>query len=408
MTVIIIIQMAWRNIWRNKVRSMIIISSVAIGLVAGLFVLSLYKGILEDRFRTVIDKEVSHLQIHHARFKEDFDPKYIIPNNDELIKSLGHLSSVKIFTPRTIAQGMLATGTGSSGIQIVGVDPEQEDRVTSLNSKIKEGDGFVNGKKNQLLISKKLADKMHLKVGSKAILTFIDKESNIISSAFRAAGIYQTDNTPRDERIVFVKQKDLNSYLSLDDEFHELAILLQNDDDVENVQASLKNQHPNLQIESWMDISPETKLMIETTDQYSLIFIVIIMLALSFGIVNTMLMAVLERSREIGMLLALGMNRLKVFFMILTETVLLTITGVPMGVLIAWFIVLIYHRHGLDISALGGQAMSEFGFSSMIYPAFPWEKILGEMLIVLIASMLSSLVPAIKAIRLRPVEALQK
>ncbi|ELR71926.1 efflux ABC transporter, permease protein [Fulvivirga imtechensis AK7] len=408
MNVIIIIQMAWRNIWRNKVRSLIIISSVAIGLVAGLFVLSLYKGILEDRVRTVIDREVSHLQVHHVRFKEDFDPKYVIPGKDELIEHLHHLPTVKVFTSRTVAQGMLATGTGSSAIQLVGVDPEQENQVSGLNAKLKDGKGFSNGKKNQLLIGKKLADKMHLKVGSKAILTFIDKESNIVSGAFRVAGIYQTDNTPMDERIAFVKQDDLRLYLSLDGEVHEIAILLQKDGDVEDVQAALKSKYPELKIESWKEISPETKLMIETTDQYSLIFIIIIMLALSFGIVNTMLMAVLERSREIGMLLALGMNRVKIFSMILTETVFLTITGVPTGVFATWVIVKIYHRHGLDISALGGQAMSEFGFSSMIYPAFPWEKILSQMLIVLMAALLSSLIPAIKAIGLRPVEALQK
>jgi putative ABC transport system permease protein len=404
----IIVLLAWRNIWRNKMRSLIIMGSVALGLMSGLFVLSLYKGIMEDRVRTVIDTEVSHLQLHHPSFKEDYDAKYLIDDGEKIMDSLETMSAVLAVTSRTISQGMLATGTGSSGIQILGVDPEKENIVSQLRFKIIQGPGFKPGKKNQLIVGKKLADKMNLNLNSKVVLTFTDRESNIISGAFRVAGIYQTDNAPLDERILFVKQKDLNAYLAFDNQFHELAVILKNDSDLEKIQKRLQSSFPGLLIESWSELSPETKLMIDTTDQYSYIFITIIMFALSFGIINTMLMAVLERSREIGMLLAIGMNRIRIFSMILTETIFLTLTGVPVGILITWLIVSYYHQQGLDISALGGKAMSEFGFSSMIYPAIPWEKMVSEMAIVLTAAILSSLIPAIKAIRLRPVEALQK
>lgn len=404
----VIIVMAWRNIWRNKIRSLIIIGSVALGLVAGLFVLSLYKGIMEDRVNNVIREEVAHLQIHHATFKEDYDPQYVVSEKEKISEYLNGMTTVQAYTVRTITQGMVATGTGSSGVEIIGVDPEKENTVSQLNSRIIQGAGFDVSKKNQVLIGKKLAEKMHLKINSKAILTFTDQESNIISAAFRVAGIYQTDNTPRDERLTYVRRDDLNSFLSLADEYHEVAILLKHDEDVESVSAELKSIFGDFRIETWEELSPETKLMIDTTDQYSYIFITIIMFALSFGIINSMLMAVLERSREIGMLLALGMNRLRVFAMILTETIFLTLSGTPAGILITWLIVMFYNRHGLDITAVGGEAMSSFGFGTMIYPAFPWDKMVTEMAIVISAAFISSLFPALKAIRLQPVEALQK
>jgi ABC-type lipoprotein release transport system permease subunit len=404
----VIIIMAWRNIWRNKVRSLIIMGSVALGLVAGLFVLSLYKGILNDRVDTVIRKEVSHLQMHHPRFQDDHDPQFVIAEEREVQELLSGMDHVKNYTTRTVAQGMVATGTGSSGIQIIGVNPERENFVSQLDTKVITGDGFKTVKRNQVLIGKKLADKMHLKVNSKAILTFTDGESNIISAAFRVAGIYQTDNTPLDERIVYVRRSDLNPLLSLIGGYHEVAIILKNNDAVDSVKADLVRAFPALQIETWEELSPETRLMIDTTDQYSYIFIAIIMFALSFGIINSMLMAVLERSREIGMLLALGMNRIKVFTMILTETIFLTLSGTPVGILIAWLVVAFYNRNGLDIASVGGEAMSSFGFATMIYPAFPWEKMATEMAIVTGAAMIASLFPALKAIRLRPVEALQK
>lgn len=404
----VILIMAWRNIWRNKIRSMIIMSSVGVGLAAGLFVLSLYKGILDDRVRNVIDREVSHIQVHHPDFKEDYDARFTIADPEKMVRNLLAIPAINTFALRTVSPGMLMTGSGSTSLQIVGVDPENEDRVSQLSDKIDEGNAFTTEKKNQIVIGRKLAEKMRLRIGSKIVLTFIDPESNMISAAFRVVAIYKTDNAPLDEKVAYVRRSDLNTLLSIGNAFHEVAILLNHDEQVPDVIAAIGQKNGGNLIEAWSDISAETKLMIDTTDSYSNIFIMIIMLALSFGIVNTMLMAVLERSKEIGMLLAIGMNRLKVFMMILTETLFLTISSTPPGILLTWILVRIYQSRGINISSIGGETMSEFGFSSMIYPAFPWDKMPGEMIIVISAALLSSLIPAFKAIRLRPVEALQK
>ena len=404
----IIITLAWRNIWRNKLRSLIIIGSVAMGLMAGLFVLSLYEGILEDRVRKVIDTEVSHLQIHHRRFKEDYDAQFYIPHTDTMIRVLNKIPAIKATSFRIVCLGMLMTGTGSAGVQIIGIDSENENNVSAIADKIVEGALFESDKKAHVIIGKKLANKMHLRIGNKVILTFTDAESNIVSAAFRISALYQTDNAPRDEQLVYAPRAELAKLLSIGNSAHEVAIILNNDNLINETKSRITNQFPQLQTETWSEISPETKLMIDTTDSYSRIFIMIIMLALSFGIINTMLMAVLERSREIGMLIAIGMNRQRVFQMILTETVLLTITGVPLGIFLTWLFVQHYHTTGIDISAIGGVTMSEFGFSSVIYPHFPWEKMPEEIIIVMMVAGLSSLIPAIKAIRLKPAEALQK
>ncbi len=395
----VIVILAWRNIWRNKVRSLIIMCSVMVGLISGLFVLSLYKGILQERVRAVIDTEVSHIQIHHPKFKDDYD---------SVVRKVSTVPGVSSIAVRTVSHGMLMTGSGSTGLQIVGIDAEDENKVSNFNARIIEGKLFSPEKKNQIAIGKKLAAKMHLRPGSKVVLTFIDPENNIVSGAFRIVAIYKTDNAPRDERIAYVQRSDLNKLLSIGNAFHEVAVVLDHDERVSEAKAQIKRLFNTHLVETWSEISPETKLMIDTTDSYSNIFIIIIMLALSFGIINTMLMAVLERSKELGMLLAVGMNRLKVFGMILTETIFLTVTGMIPGVLLSWIIVQVYRGKGIDISSIGGMTMSEFGFSPVIYPDFPWEKMPDELVIVTGAALLSSLIPAIKAIRLKPVEALQK
>ena len=399
--------MAWRNIWRNKMRSIVIILSIAIGLFAGIAVLALYKGMMKSRVRTVIDAEVGHLQIHDTSFKKDYEPQFVINNGADLLKYISSMPEVKLAAPRSIAIGMLATATGSSGVQINGVIPDLEYEASQLKKKIIEGNEFNPAKKNEVMVGKKLANKMKLKVGSKLVLTFTDTSGNIVSGAFRVAAIYQSDNAPLDERNVYVTMNDMNALLGISHAFHELVVLLKNDEDVKTVQQKSRQKFPAYQIETWQEISPETDLLVKTVDQYSYIIMIIIMLALAFGIINTMLMAILERTREIGMMMALGTNKIRIFLLVLMETIFLTMAGTPVGIIIGWVAANYYNKHGLNLSGMGREMMSSFGFNPLIYPEFPADRLTGVLLIVVITAIVSCLFPAMKALKLQPVEALR-
>jgi ABC-type lipoprotein release transport system permease subunit len=399
--------LAWRNIWRNKVRSLLIMLSVALGLFAGIFVLALYEGMLHARVRTVIDREVAHLQIHHPQFKEDYDPAFILGASDTLLHRLSDIPGIQFVAWRSVTQAMLSTATGSSGVQLLGVTATDENQVSRLGDKIIEGVNLNPEKRNAVLVGQKLADKMKLKLGSKVVLTFTDRDQNITAGAFRVAGIYKTDNTPLDELQVYVNHRTLNEYLAIGQGGHEVAIILNSDKEVERVKPMLQERFPEQSVMTWKENSPETDYMITSVDQFSYIIIVIIMIALAFGIINTMLMAVLERTHEIGMLTALGMNRPTVFKLILTETVLLTVVGVPVGFLATLLTVSHFAQAGIDISSFSGEAMSGFGFSSMIYPEFPWRSIPVVMAIVAGTALVAALFPSLRAIKLQPADALR-
>lgn len=402
-----IFSMAWRNIWRNKARSIVIMVSVAIGLLAGISVLALYKGMMKSRVRTVIDTETGHLQIHNVQFKKDYAPQFVIDSFDMVISTIRSMPSVKIAAGRTIVQGMLAATSGSAGVQINGVIPGLEGKLSRLNEKIITGRGLEGVKKNQIIIGKKLADKMKLKQGSKLVLTFTDSSENLISAAFRVVGIYQSENAPLDELNVYVTAVDLNQLLQING-YHEIGVLLQNDFDVGSIEKQLQDRFPFLLVESWQKLSPETDLMVKTVDTYSYIIMMIILVALAFGILNTMLMSVLERIREIGMMVALGTSRLRIFLLVLMETVFLTLAGTPLGFGIGYLLVNHYERYGLDLSGMGKEMMASFGFSTMVYPSFPWEKLPGVTIMVITTALVSCLLPALKALKLRPAEALAR
>ena len=249
---------------------------------------------------------------------------------------------------------------------------------------------------------------MKLSLGSKLVLTFTDTSATIVSSAFRVSGIYQSENAPLDELNVYVNMRTLNELLQTGNSFHEIAVLLKHDADLETGSLQLIKMFPGYLVESWKEISPETNLMVKTVDEYSYIIMIIILFALAFGIINTMLMAILERTKEIGMMVALGTNRVRVFLLVLMETIFLTMAGTPFGIIAGMILTNYYNRNGLDLSGMGEEMMSSFGFNTVIYPSFPSEKLFMIILLVIGTAVLSCLFPAMKALRLKPVEALRR
>lgn len=402
------IELAWKNIWRNKIRSIIIIASVIAGLLAGIAVLALYEGMMNGRVRTVIDDETGHFQIHHKGFESDQDPQYFIENPIGISTKLNEDKNIKAFAERTIANGMIATPSGSSGISIIGINIDNEKKVSGLKQKLREGELSWDPTTKGMLIGKKLAKKLKLEVGKKAIITTTDTANNLIAAAFRVKGIYQSANAPLDEVNVYVQNHDLQDLLNMPNQVHEFSILLRSDEYLETAIQLYQQKLPSLKIESWKTLSPETDLMVETVDVYSYIILLIILIALSFGIMNTMMMAVLERKQEIAMMMALGMNKLKVVGMIFIETVLLTTLGIPLAMGVGLIGVNYYKKNGLDLSGMGKDLMESFGFNPLIYPALPTEKIYFIVLLVFIITLAASILPIWKSLQLDPVTALQK
>ncbi len=401
-------QLAWKNIWRSKSRSLVVMGSVMLGLWAGAFIIAYVFGMIEQRLRDAVENEVSHIQLHHPEFDKDNEVRYFIPGGNQVLSAIQKNPGVKAVTGRVVVLGMVASAQNSTGGKFIGILPQSEDEVIGLKGKITQGSYFEDNSRNKVIIGERLAEKLKVKLRSKIVLTFQDTTGSITAGAFRIMGLYKTYNSTYDETNIFVQAPDVLSLLGAKDQYHEIAVLLKEAESLDTVISELSTQFPTTEVKSWKELAPELGLMIDSFDQYMIIFIIIILLALSFGIINTMLMAVLERVREIGMLMAVGMSRIRVFAMIFLETLLLVLIASPVGLSLAYFTIQYLGSTGMDLSGLYQEGYAAYGFKSYIYPKLENIYYLRIMVMVTITALLASIYPAITAVRLNPVTAIRK
>ena len=404
MNLFTLIKISWRNIWRNKLRSLVVIFSIVFGLLGGIIIIAMSYGLNEERMNNAVDTYLSHIQIHNNLFSEDYNIKHTINNLDIIEKAINEDKRVVSYSKRIVLNGMLSNSNGSYGIQVKGIDPDEEIKVTNTHEKIIEGEYFRSKRDNTILVGKKLADKLNLKLKSKVVITFQDENYELTSLLFRVEGIFRSGNSRYDEMNVFVQNKSIIKNLPGFNGYHEIPILLSDIELRGEVKKDLIPISSDNIVEGWDDISKELAYANEMLSAVLYIFMMIILSGLSFGVINTMLMAILERRKEIGMLMSIGMNRYKIFMMISFETIFLSLVALPFGLITSYLIVEYYSVVGIDLSIVEA-GLENFGVGTRLYFKVPDEEYFYVSLMVFVISIFSSIFPSIRALKINPVEA---
>ena len=404
MNLLTLIKISWRNIWRNKLRSLVVITSIVFGLLGGIIIIAMSYGLNEERMNNAVDTYLSHIQIHNNLFSEDYNIKHTINNLDVIEKAINEDERVVSYSKRIVLNGMLSNSNGSYGIQVKGIDPDEEVKVTNTHEKIIEGEYFRSKRDNTILVGKKLADKLNLKLKSKVVITFQDENYELTSLLFRVEGIFRSGNSRYDEMNVFVQNKSIIKNLPGFNGYHEMPILLSDIELRGEVKKDLIPLSSDNIVEGWDDISKELAYANEMLSAVLYIFMMIILSGLSFGVINTMLMAILERRKEIGMLMSIGMNRYKIFMMISFETIFLSLIALPFGLITSYLIVEYYSVVGIDLSVVEA-GLENFGVGTRLYFKVPNEEYFYVSLMVFVISIFSSIFPSIRALKINPVEA---
>jgi ABC-type lipoprotein release transport system permease subunit len=401
--------LSWKNVWRNPVRSTVVICAVVIGTWSGIFISAFSGGMVEQYLQNELNTFTSHIQIHHPRYLDERLPEYDINHPDNVREQIAQYDFVRAVSPHTLADGLAMSPANSYGVTITGIDPQAEYQVTDVHTYLEEGEYMSPDQRRPILIGRELAEKLNLRLRSKIILNFQDLDENITGGAFRVAGIFKTPNSTFDESTVFVLENDLKEHLGADSTplTHELLIRTDRYKRASTYADSLAQQFPNLEIRSWEKVAPHLSYASSSMDLTLYIFIGILILALTLGIINTMLMAVMERSQELGMLMAVGMNRPHIFRMILIETFYLNFVGAPIGLFLGWLTVYYTGTYGIDLSAFS-EGLAAYGMSTVIHPSLDPIYYLNITIMIAVAALIAALYPAYKALSLNPVEAIRK
>ena len=397
---------SWRNVWRNKKRSAIIIFAIAFGIWAGIVTTGFYNGMMLQVVDSAIDTRIAHVQIHQPGFRDHKEVAKTIPDAGKAIETIKQEPGVKFVAGRSIVAGMASSAVTGSGVSIFGIIPEDEKNISEIYSLLEDGTYFDTKKRNAAVIGRKLADKLEIKIGNKVILTAQGKSGDIDAGAFKVVGIYKTVSNQFDESTIFARQADVDRIFRLEGGLHEIAIMAAEVYLADSLKPKFVEAFPGLEVSRWSDIAPDLAMMTEATEQMLYVFFIIILLALVFGITNTMLMGVLERVRELGVVMALGMKHLKIFGMIVIETICLSMMGGILGIIFGALTMKLMAHTGIDLSIVS-EGLNEWGMSEMVYPVLKSAEYPRIAIMVVITALAASIYPAIKAIKLNPVEAIR-
>ena len=427
-----IFSIAWKNVWRNRMRSLIVMIAVTIGMIGGIFSSAIFKGMSDQRVREAIKYETSHIQIHHPRFMENQELKYTIEDAHQISAELEGMPAVQSVSSRIKMPVMIKSTTTGTGINLLAVDPQKERKVTAIYNAVydsvdilekygygdpakirqflKDSCGAYFRKKsrfNQIVIGEELAEQLKVDVKSKLVVNLQTTDGNLSGGVFRVVGIYRITNSTYENAVAFVKKDALAELTGLhSSSAHEIAIRLKESAAVQSFADKLQKQYPDLSIMSWHEIQPDLGMITQWLDVMLYFIMIIILLALGFGIVNTMLMVVMERVKELGMLMAIGMNRIRVFSMIMLETIFLSITGGIIGMIISALLIRYYGHTGINLKAFS-QGFEAVGYNPVLYPEIGIAFYFIITVLIIVTAIVASIYPAIKALRMNPAEALR-
>ncbi|MDT8323008.1 MAG: FtsX-like permease family protein [Bacteroidota bacterium] len=401
-----LLTIAWRNIWRNRRRSVIVLVSIVVGIAAVMFNDGLSIGMIRQMLENSIGSHVSHIQIHAQGFNDNRVIQNVVPKPAEVESALRNTAGVQHWSPRVLSFGLLSSALNSSGGVIVGVDPEREKDVTTIRRSIVEGN-YLTGAAHEVVIGNRLADKLNVGIGDKVVGMASALSGDVGSDLFRVAGIFETVSSEFDKAYMFTSIDNARSMLELEDRILEYAVIVRDINRVEAVAAELRQKlGDDYEVLTYIDLLP---ILVSQVDMYkSMMYVVylIIAIAMIFGIVNTMLMSVFERIQEIGVLMAIGMSVRRIFAMVLIEAGTLGIIGTATGLALGTGLLLLFSSIGIDFSIFS-EGLTSFGVGAVIYPRLTLDTVLNVLIIIPLTTVLGAVYPAVRAMRLQPVTAIR-
>ncbi len=407
---IIYIKLAWRNIWRNKKRSLVVITSIGMGVFLMIITMSVVNGMNYQMIDNTISTSLGHVSIHKKGFIENIKPSYSFKPSPGIYEKIINTGRVTGAAARIKIQGMVRSSEASQGVVITGIDPLREKTVSELFEYMVKGQGEgypENPDGDWIIISKQTADKLDLIPGDRLVLMFQDAGEQIVAESFYVSGIFVSPIDTFDKFTVFTGIKKLQSIAAMGSSISEISIRVETRNDAVAVCDIIKvfTSDPAIETVTWQQMAPSILSAIRLYDALMFVFFGIIFITVIFSVANTMIMAIMERFHEIGVMKCIGTRPQNIFIMITAEAISLGFASMAAGLAASIILVGIFAYTGMDLSIFS-ESMRIWGTGSVIYPLLMLKDIIASVIIVFMTAVISSIYPAIKAARIKPMEAL--
>ena len=381
--------------------------AIVIGIWAMIFMIAMIRGMVEGVVADGIRTLPGHVQIHHPDFLDDPTVDNLLPEPDESLLSELNGQGVAAWSSRVRVPAAISSERATRGITLVGIDPVTEGPISFLADDISEGNNLAGERDKGIILGKSLLERLDTDIGKRVAVMSQGPDNDVADRGFRIVGVFEAEIAATEEAFAFVGRSTLQDMLGIGNNVSEIAILAGDNQNIDSLVLQLTEvASEGAEILPWNELNHTLAEMVRTVDSFVIIWIAVIFLALSFGLVNTMVMAVFERVREIGLMMALGMKPRVILAQIVVEALILLTMGLAAGNCLAW-ITIYWLRDGMDFSFLS-DGLQMFGYASVLTPLLQPGDVILSTAIVLVLGFLASLFPAIRAARYQPVEAISK
>lgn len=405
--------MAWRNVWRNPRRTWLTISAVSFACIILVFMLSFQFGSYATMINSSIRINTGHLQIQAKNYFDSRAMRLVVPRPEPVMKALSALGSVEAVTARASAFSLVSSENRTCGAMVVGVDPENERRVSTLESLVRKGRFLPGpeGMENPAIVGRLLARNLNAGIGDELVLLGQGRDGSVAATIVTICGVYASGMDEFDRRTLHIPLQTFQSAYSMRGAVHEIVIhaeRLERVTALKQAAAERITELPggeDLVVLDWDQLMPGLTQAIRLDLAIGIVFWCLLVLVVAFSILNTFLMAVLERTREFGVMMAIGTGPWRLVKIMLYESAAMTGVGILLGIILGSIVTSIFGVHGIDLSG-ASDILRQYGISGRIYPRLsPLTALAGPFLVFFITFAVS-LYPACKIKRLQPVEAL--
>ena len=402
------LKLAWRNIWRHRRRTFIVVGAIGFTMMLMLWYDGLVAGFQDAIYGNAIQVLGGNIQIHAAGYQDKADqtPQLPQPDDARLVATALAQPQVAAASRRINTGGLATNNKGSFAVGITGIEPEKELPVNLIAQHVTAGRFLASSDGDQVLIGKGLADAMEVKVGDRITVAGKATHSQMRQRTLTIVGIYDVGMSDIEKRTVYVSLAEAQDLYGLPGQSTEVAISLKHIGEEYAVMSAISAAMPGYDMGSWQTNFPEMQTAISTKSQAMDIFSIVILFVVGIGILNLLLMAVFERRREIGILAAMGVKPGGITFEFLLEGALMGLLGAALGVALGVLINLAFMGVGLDFSQFASMSSYTALLSGKIYPTLGLEKIWLRLAVVIVISVISAYYPARQAATIEPAQAL--